>query len=97
MLPVQLLFQSVQKSEVSHVFTHRGETLCLQTMQLILQNFLSFEDAYEKAQLKNQKIKKQECFFFMANIVFALFDYSILKPSYHDQQIKSISYYKLRL
>ena len=45
----------------------------MQTMQIILQNFLSFEDAYEKAQLKNQKMKKQECFF-VANIIFALFD-----------------------
>ena len=33
-------------------------------------------------------------FFFMANIVFALLDYSILKPSY--QQIKLIFSYKLR-
>ena len=67
----------------------------MQTMQLLLQNFLSFEDAYEKAQLKNQKMKKQECFF-VANIIFALFDYSILKPSYHYQQIKLIFSYKLR-
>ena len=56
-------------------------------MQLLLQNFLSFEDAYEKAQLKKPKDEKARMFF-MANIIFALFDYSILKPSYHYQQIK---------
>ena len=32
----------------------------------------------------------------MANIIFALFDYSILKNSYHYQQIKWIFSYKLR-
>ena len=64
-------------------------------MQLLLQNFLSFEDAYEKAQLKKPKDEKARMFF-MANIIFALFDYSILKNSYHYQQIKWIFSYELR-
>ena len=61
----------------------------------LLQHFLSFEDAYEKAQLKKPKDEKARMFF-MANIIFALFDYSILKNSYHYQQIKWIFSYKLR-
>ena len=59
-------------------------------MQLLLQNFLSFEDAYERAQLK--KTNEKARMFGIANVTFALFDFSLLMPSYHYQFS-----YKLRL
>ena len=58
---MQLLFQSLQWFEVSHAFTHRWETFCLQAMQLLLQTVLSVEDAHEKAHCKKECMNKQEC------------------------------------
>ena len=54
-------------------------------MQLLLQNFLSFEDAYEKAQLKNKRMKKQKYLWWQIWCLQYLTFLHILTPSYHYQ------------
>ena len=50
-----------------------------------LQNFLSFEDAYEKAQLKNKRMKKQKYLWWQIWCLHSLTFLHILMPSYHYQ------------
>ena len=51
-----MLLPTLPCFETSHAFTQRGETFCLQTMQLFLQTVWPSEMAYEKAQWQKERI-----------------------------------------
>ena len=88
---MQLLFQSIQWFEVSHAFTHRRETFCLQAMQLLLQTASRFEEPHKEAHCKSKGMKRQINYSFLLTESSQRYRYSFTKKGFiHKYPVLSL-------